>query len=56
VKFTVEVTPGYYTTEEDLEMQSPAIRAALDLAVGDVANNVYPEFTFGGVTVEAGNR
>ncbi len=52
MRFIIDVTPGDYTTEQDLTVQSPAIRAALNLAVNDIANNVYPEFRFSGVTVE----
>jgi len=52
MKFTVEVTPGSYTTEAQLDQAANWIAVSLNLAVGDVAANVFPEYKFSEVTPE----
>lgn len=53
MKFEITVSVGRHTNELDLAQQRRSIQIALDFAVTDVANNVFPEFTFGQVD-EAG--
>jgi hypothetical protein len=50
MKFEITVSPGQHTTELDLAQQHRSIQIALDFAVTDVADNVFPEFTFNQVT------
>lgn len=50
MKFLIEIQPGNYTTEGELELLGESIRRELDNAVSVVANDVFPVFLFGAVT------
>jgi hypothetical protein len=46
VKFIIDITPGDYTTEDDLLYQRENIRIELHAAVDVVAYRLFPEYTF----------